>query len=199
MRKIFIVLTVLVLALGTVFADSSTVRMKSVVEDSRVTISAAHEISPKGLFVLSVTGVLDGNDSTEGERLLMSDYDIAEHDIDIEFSIVQTEKVQTLGKINLTATVGSLILDTDSTQTVEASATGTWTTARGLSNYEDAVTINAVTVDNVVSVEIMYIDDTKEVPAQTIGTFVAKWPRSPQLVNNPGLYKANVTLAYTVQ
>ncbi|MBR4426348.1 MAG: hypothetical protein IKS77_01480 [Spirochaetales bacterium] len=199
MRKIFIVLAVLVLALGTVFADSSTVRMKSVVEDTRVTISAAHEISPKGLFVLSVTGVLDGNDSTEGERLLMSEYDIAEHDIDIEFSIVQTERVQTLGKINLTATVGSLVLDADSTQTVEASATGTWTTARGLSNYEDAVTINAVTVDNVVSVEIMYIDDTKEVPAQPIGTFVAKWPRSPQLVSNPGLYKANVTLAYTVQ
>ena len=65
--------------------------------------------------------------------------------IDIEFSVVQTEKVQTLGKIVLTATIGDLSMDTDSTQSVEASATGTWTTARNLSSYEDAVTVTAAT------------------------------------------------------
>ncbi len=199
MRKILTTITILVLTLGMAFAANSSVRIKSVVEDNRTSISDANAISPNGLFVLSVSGVFDGADATEGERMLMSDYDIAEHDIDIEFSVVQTEKVQTLGKINLTATVGNLSLETDSSQSVEASATGTWTTARNLSNYEDAITVTAATADNVVSIEIKYIDDTKEVPPQPIGTFVAKWPRTPELVDNPGLYKANVTLAYTVE
>ena len=199
MRKIIAVLTVLILVLGMVFAENSSVRIKSIVEDERISISEANANSPNGLFVLSVTGVLDGTETSTGERLLMSDFDIAEHDIDIEFSVVQTETVRTLGKINLTATIGNLTLDVDDRQTVEASATGSWTTARGLMGYEDAVTVTAVTVDNVVSIEIMYIDDTIEVPAQAIGTFVAKWPRTPELVNNPGLYRANVTLSYTTE
>ena len=199
MRKVLAVLTVLVLSIAMVAADSSSVRLKSVVEDSKASISAANELSTGGLFVLAVAGYGNMDDSENTERILMSDYDVAEHDIDIEFSIVQTERVQTLGKITLTAIVGSLVLDTDSTQTVEASASGSWKTAKGLSRYEDAVTVTAVTVDNVVSVEIKYIDDTKEVPAQTIGTFTAKWPRDPSLVENPGLYKANVTLSYTVE
>ena len=199
MKKIIAILTVLVLALGVVFADNSSVRIKSIVEDSKISISEANAAAPNGLFVLSVAGVLDGSNEATSSSLLMSDYDIAEHDIDIEFSVVQTEKVQTLGKIVLTATIGDLSMDTDSTQTVEATATGTWTTARNLSSYEDAVTVTAATADNVVSIEIKYIDDSIEVPAQPIGTFVAKWPRTPELVNNPGLYKANVTLAYTVE
>ena len=57
----------------------------------------------------------------------------------------------------------------------------------------------AAAVDNIVSIEVKYIDDTKEVPPQAIGKFTAKWARDPNLLKNPGLYKANVTLSYTVE
>ncbi len=198
MKKIIAILTVLVLALGVVFADNSSVRIKSVVEDSKISISEANAAAPNGLFVLSVAGVLDGSNEATSSSLLMSDYDIAEHDIDIEFSVVQTQRVQTVGKITLTATIGSLSLDDDPAKAV-SSASSSWTTAKGLARYEDAITVTAATADNVVSIEIRYIDDTKEVPAQPIGSFVAKWARTPSLASNPGVYKANVTLAYTVE
>ena len=199
MRKILTTITILVLTLGMAFAANSSVRIKSVVEDTRTSISDANAVAPGGLFVLAVSGVIDANGDPDQDKFLMSDFDIAEHDIDIEFSVVQTERVQTIGKINLTATVGNLVLDSDNSKTVEASATGAWETAKSLAKYEDAITVTAVTADNVVSIEIKYIDDTKEVPAQPLGTFVAKWAREPSAVNNPGMYKANVTLSYTVE
>ena len=199
MRKVFAVLIILVLAVEVFAADSMSLRLKSIVEDGRISISAANEASKGGLFILSVAGLTDNDSDSTSERILMSDYDISKHDVEIEFTVLQTQKVQTLGKINLTATIGSLVLDTDNTKMVEASSSGSWKTSNEIIRYEDAVTVTAVTVDNVVSIEVKYIDDTKEVPAQPIGTFVATWAKDPTLVKNPGLYRANVTLSYTVE
>ncbi len=211
MRKISIILSILILSVSAIFADDTTTETKAepktqhitfksvVAEDDRSSIEEANDISRGGLFVLAVSGVIDANGDPDQDKFLMSDFDISEHDIDIEFSVVQTERVQTIGKINLTATVGNLVLDSDNSKTVEASATGAWETAKSLARYEDAITVTAVTADNVVSIEIKYIDDTKEVPAQPLGTFVAKWAREPGAANNPGMYKANVTLSYTVE
>jgi len=200
MKKLLAVLITLILAASVFASDSMSLRLKSIVEDGRISISEANDVSTGGLYILSVDGVKDISSGKEGDnRYLMSDYDIAKHDIDIDFTVVQTEKVQTLGKINLTATVGSLVLDADNTMEVEASTAGSWELANGLINYEDAVTVTAATVDNIVSIEVKYIDDTKEVPPQAIGKFTAKWARDPNLLKNPGLYKANVTLSYTVE
>jgi len=198
MKKLVSVIIVLLLISSVFASDSMSMRLKSVVHDGRISISAANEASSGGLFVLSIDNIVDATEE-ESEQLLMSDYDIAQHDIDIKFSVVQTQKVQTLGKINLTATVGSLVLDTDNTKSVQASAAGSWETSNGILGYEDAVTVTAVTVDNVVSIEIKYIDDTKEVPAQPVGAFTAKWGKDPSLATSPGLYRANVTLSYTVE
>lgn len=200
MKKLLAVLITLILAASVFASDSMSLRLKSIVEDGRISISEANDVSTGGLYILSVDGVKDISSGKEGDnRYLMSDYDIAKHDIDIDFTVVQTEKVQTLGKINLTATVGSLVLDADNTMEVEASTAGSWELANGLINYEDAVTVTAAAVDNIVSIEVKYIDDTKEVPPQAIGKFTAKWARDPNLLRNPGLYKANVTLSYTVE
>lgn len=200
MKKLLAVLITLILAASIFASDSMSLRLKSIVEDGRISISEANDVSTGGLYILSVDGVKDISSGKEGDnRYLMSDYDIAKHDIDIDFTVVQTEKVQTLGKINLTATVGSLVLDADNTMEVEASTAGSWELANGLINYEDAVTVTAAAVDNIVSIEVKYIDDTKEVPPQAIGKFTAKWARDPNLLKNPGLYKANVTLSYTVE
>ena len=200
MKKLLAVLITLILAASVFASDSMSLRLKSIVEDGRISISEANDVSTGGLYILSVDGVKDISSVKEGDnRYLMSDYDIAKHDIDIDFTVVQTEKVQTLGKINLTATVGSLVLDADNTMEVEASTAGSWELANGLINYEDAVTVTAAAVDNIVSIEVKYIDDTKEVPPQAIGKFTAKWARDPNLLKNPGLYKANVTLSYTVE
>ena len=200
MKKLLAVLIILILAASVFASDSMSLRLKSIVEDGRISISEANDVSTGGLYILSVDGVKDISSVKEGDnRYLMSDYDIAKHDIDIDFTVVQTEKVQTLGKINLTATVGSLVLDADNTMEVEASTAGSWELANGLINYEDAVTVTAAAVDNIVSIEVKYIDDTKEVPPQAIGKFTAKWARDPNLLKNPGLYKANVTLSYTVE
>jgi hypothetical protein len=200
MKKLLAVLITLILAASVFASDSMSLRLKSIVEDGRISISEANDVSTGGLYILSVDGVKDISSGKEGDnRYLMSDYDIAKHDIDIDFTVVQTEKVQTLGKINLTATVGSLVLDADNTMEVEASTAGSWELANGLINYEDAVTVTAAAVDNIVSIEVKYIDDTKEVPPQAIGKFTAKWARDPNLLKNPGLYKANVTLSYTVE
>ena len=200
MKKFLAVLITLILAASVFASDSMSLRLKSIVEDGRISISAANDASTGGLFILSVDGIKDLSSGNEQEeKYLMSDYDIAKHDIDIDFTVVQTEKVQTLGKINLTATVGSLVLDADSSMEVEASTAGSWEPANGLINYEDAVTVTAAAVDNIVSIEVKYIDDTKEVPPQPIGKFTAKWAKNPALVKNPGLYKANVTLSYTVE
>ena len=200
MKKLLAVLITLILAASVFASDSMSLRLKSIVEDGRISISEANDVSTGGLYILSVDGVKDISSGNEGDnRYLMSDYDIAKHDIDIDFTVVQTEKVQTLGKINLTATVGSLVLDADNTMEVEASTAGSWELANGLINYEDAVTVTAAAVDNIVSIEVKYIDDTKEVPPQAIGKFTAKWARDPNLLKNPGLYKANVTLSYTVE
>ena len=199
MKKLVSVIIISLILVSSVFAsDSMSMRLKSVVHDGRISISAANEASSGGLFVLAIDNVIDATEE-ENEQILMSDYDIAKHDIDIKFSVVQTQKVQTLGKINLTATVGSLILDTDNTKSVQATAAGSWETSNGILGYEDAVTVTAVTVDNVVSIEIKYIDDSKEVPPQSIGAFTAKWGKDPTLAANPGLYRANVTLSYTVE
>ena len=200
MKRLLAVLITLILAASVFASDSMSLRLKSIVEDGRISISEANDVSTGGLYILSVDGVKDISSGKEGDnRYLMSDYDIAKHDIDIDFTVVQTEKVQTLGKINLTATVGSLVLDADNTMEVEASTAGSWELANGLINYEDAVTVTAAAVDNIVSIEVKYIDDTKEVPPQAIGKFTAKWARDPNLLKNPGLYKANVTLSYTVE
>ena len=200
MKKLLAVLITLILAASVFASDSMSLRLKSIVEDGRISISEANDVSTGGLYILSVDGVKDISSGKEGDNgYLMSDYDIAKHDIDIDFTVVQTEKVQTLGKINLTATVGSLVLDADNTMEVEASTAGSWELANGLINYEDAVTVTAAAVDNIVSIEVKYIDDTKEVPPQAIGKFTAKWSRDPNLLKNPGLYKANVTLSYTVE
>ena len=200
MKKLLAVLITLILAASVFASDSMSLRLKSIVEDGRISISEANDVSTGGLYILSVDGVKDISSGKEGDnRYLMSDYDIAKHDIDIDFTVVQTEKVQTLGKINLTATVGSLVLDADNTMEVKASTAGSWELANGLINYEDAVTVTAAAVDNIVSIEVKYIDDTKEVPPQAIGKFTAKWARDPNLLKNPGLYKANVTLSYTVE
>ncbi len=200
MKKLLAVLITLILAASVFASDSMSLRLKSIVEDGRISISEANDVSTGGLYILSVDGVKDISSGKEGDnRYLMSDYDIAKHDIDIDFTVVQTEKVQTLGKINLTATVGSLVLDADNTMEVEASTAGSWELANGLINYEDAVTVTAAAVDNIVSIEVKYIDDTKEVPPQAIGKFTAKWAKDPNLLKNPGLYKANVTLSYTVE
>lgn len=200
MKKLLAVLITLILAASVFASDSMSLRLKSIVEDGRISISEANDVSTGGLYILSVDGVKDISSGKEGDnRYLMSDYDIAKHDIDIDFTVVQTEKVQTLGKINLTATVGSLVLDADNTMEVEASTAGSWELANGLINYEDAITVTAAAVDNIVSIEVKYIDDTKEVPPQAIGKFTAKWARDPNLLKNPGLYKANVTLSYTVE
>ena len=200
MKKLLAVLITLILTASVFASDSMSLRLKSIVEDGRISISEANDVSTGGLYILSVDGVKDISSVKEGDnRYLMSDYDIAKHDIDIDFTVVQTEKVQTLGKINLTATVGSLVLDADNTMEVEASTAGSWELANGLINYEDAVTVTAAAVDNIVSIEVKYIDDTKEVPPQAIGKFTAKWARDPNLLKNPGLYKANVTLSYTVE
>ena len=198
MKKLVSVIIVLLLVSSVFASDSMSMRLKSVVHDGRISISAANEASSGGLFVLSIDNIVDATEEGS-EQILMSDYDIAQHDIDIKFSVVQTQKVQTLGKINLTATVGSLILDTDNTKSVQATAAGSWETSNGILGYEDAVTVTAVTVDNVVSIEIKYIDDTKEVPAQPVGSFTAKWGKDSSLATSPGLYKANVTLSYTVE
>ena len=199
MKKLVSVIIISLILVSSIFAsDSMSMRLKSVVHDGRISISAANEASSGGLFVLAIDNVIDATEE-ENEQILMSDYDIAKHDIDIKFSVVQTQKVQTLGKINLTATVGSLILDTDNTKSVQATAAGSWETSNGILGYEDAVTVTAVTVDNVVSIEIKYIDDSKEVPPQSIGAFTAKWAKDPALAANPGLYRANVTLSYTVE
>ena len=199
MKKLVSVIIISLILVSSVFAsDSMSMRLKSVVHDGRISISAANEASSGGLFVLAIDNVIDATEE-ENEQILMSDYDIAKHDIDIKFSVVQTQKVQTLGKINLTATVGSLILDTDNTKSVQATAAGSWETSHGILGYEDAVTVTAVTVDNVVSIEIKYIDVSKEVPPQSIGAFTAKWGKDPTLAANPGLYRANVTLSYTVE
>ena len=198
MKKLVSVIIVLLLVSSVFASDSMSMRLKSVVHDGRISISAANEASSGGLFVLSIDNIVDATEEGS-EQILMSDYDIAQHDIDIKFSVVQTQKVQTLGKINPTATVGSLILDTDNTKSVQASAAGSWETSNGILGYEDAVTVTAVTVDNVVSIEIKYIDDTKEVPAQPVGSFTAKWGKDSSLATSPGLYKANVTLSYTVE
>lgn len=200
MKKLLAVLITLILAASVFASDSMSLRLKSIVEDGRISISEANDASTGGLYILSVDGVKDISSGKEGDnRYLMSDYDIANHDIDIDFTVIQTEKVQTLGKINLTATVGSLVLDADNTMEVEASTAGSWELANGLVNYEDAVTVTAAAVDNIVSIEVKYIDDTKEVPPQAIGKFTAKWAKDPNLLRNPGLYKANVTLSYTVE
>ena len=200
MKKLLAVLITLILAASVFASDSMSLRLKSIVEDGRISISEANDASSGGLYILAAEGIKDISTSKEGEnKYLMSDYDIANHDIDIDFTVVQTEKVQTLGKINLTATVGSLVLDADNTMEVEASTAGSWELANGLINYEDAVTVTAAAVDNIVSIEVKYIDDTKEVPPQAIGKFTAKWARDPNLLKNPGLYKANVTLSYTVE
>jgi len=200
MKKLLAVLITLILAASVFASDSMSLRLKSIVEDGRISISEANDVSTGGLYILSVDGVKDISSGKEGDnRYLMSDYDIAKHDIDIDFTVVQTEKVQTLGKINLTATVGSLVLDADNTMEVEASTAGSWELANGLVNYEDAVTVTAAAVDNIVSIEVKYIDDKKEVPPQAIGKFTAKWAKDPNLLRNPGLYKANVTLSYTVE
>ena len=200
MKKLLAVLITLILAASVFASDSMSLRLKSIVEDGRISISEANDVSTGGLYILSVDGVKDISSGKEGDnRYLMSDYDIAKHDIDIDFTVVQTEKVQTLGKINLTATVGSLVLDADNTMEVEASTAGSWELANGLINYEDAVTVTAAAVDNIVSIEVKYIDDKKEVPPQAIGKFTAKWAKDPNLLRNPGLYKANVTLSYTVE
>lgn len=200
MKKLLAVLITLILTASVFASDSMSLRLKSIVEDGRISISEANDVSTGGLYILSVDGVKDISSGKEGDnRYLMSDYDIAKHDIDIDFTVVQTEKVQTLGKINLTATVGSLVLDADNTMEVEASTAGSWELANGLINYEDAVTVTAAAVDNTVSIEVKYIDDTKEVPPQAIGKFTAKWAKDPNLLKNPGLYKANVTLSYTVE
>ncbi len=200
MKKLLAVLITLILAASVFASDSMSLRLKSIVEDGRISISEANDVSTGGLYILSVDGVKDISSGKEGDnRYLMSDYDIANHDIDIDFTVIQTEKVQTLGKINLTATVGSLVLDADNTMEVEASTAGSWELANGLVNYEDAVTVTAAAVDNIVSIEVKYIDDTKEVPPQAIGKFTAKWAKDPNLLRNPGLYKANVTLSYTVE
>ena len=200
MKKLLAVLITLILAASIFASDSMSLRLKSIVEDGRISISEANDVSTGGLYILSVDGVKDISSGKEGDnRYLMSDYDIAKHDIDIDFTVVQTEKVQTLGKINLTATVGSLVLDADNTMEVEASTAGSWELANGLVNYEDAVTVTAAAVDNIVSIEVKYIDDKKEVPPQAIGKFTAKWAKDPNLLRNPGLYKANVTLSYTVE
>lgn len=199
MKKLVSIFIALILVSSVcVFADSMSMRLKSVVHDGRISISAANEASSGGLYVLSIDNIINATED-KSERLLISDYDIAQHDIDIKFSVIQTQKVQTLGKINLTATVGNLILDTDNTKAVEASAAGSWETSNGILGYEDAVTVTAVAVDNVVSIEIKYIDDTKEVPPQSIGAFTAKWEKDPDLATSPGLYRANVTLSYTVE
>lgn len=200
MKKLLAVLITFILAASVFASDSMSLRLKSIVEDGRISISEANDVSTGGLYILSVDGVKDISSGKEGDnRYLMSDYDIANHDIDIDFTVIQTEKVQTLGKINLTATVGSLVLDADNTMEVKASTAGSWELANGLINYEDAVTVTAAAVDNIVSIEVKYIDDTKEVPPQAIGKFTAKWARDPNLLKNPGLYKANVTLSYTVE
>lgn len=200
MKRLLAVLITLILAASVFASDSMSLRLKSIVEDGRISISEANDASTGGLYILSVDGVKDISSGKEGDnRYLMSDYDIANHDIDIDFTVIQTEKVQTLGKINLTATVGSLVLDADNTMEVEASTAGSWELANGLVNYEDAVTVTAAAVDNIVSIEVKYIDDTKEVPPQAIGKFTAKWAKDPNLLRNPGLYKANVTLSYTVE
>lgn len=200
MKKLLAVLITLILAASVFASDSMSLRLKSIVEDGRVSISEANDVSSGGLYILAAEGIKDISTSKEGEnKYLMSDYDIANHDIDIDFTVIQTEKVQTLGKINLTATVGSLVLDADNTMEVKASTAGSWELANGLVNYEDAVTVTAAAVDNIVSIEVKYIDDTKEVPPQAIGKFTAKWAKDPNLLRNPGLYKANVTLSYTVE
>lgn len=200
MKKLLAVLITLILAASVFASDSMSLRLKSIVEDGRISISEANDASSGGLYILAAEGIKDISSGKEGEnKYLMSDYDIAKHDIDIDFTVVQTEKVQTLGKINLTATVGSLVLDADNTMEVEASTAGSWELANGLVNYEDAVTVTAAAVDNIVSIEVKYIDDTKEVPPQAIGKFTAKWAKDPNLLKNPGLYKANVTLSYTVE
>lgn len=198
MKKLLSVIIALILVSSVFASDSMSLRLKSVVHDGRISISAANEASTGGLFILSIDNVINATED-KSEKLLISDFDIAQHDIDIKFSVVQTQKVQTLGKINLSATVGNLILDTDNTKNVQASAAGSWETSNGILGYEDAVTVTAVAVDNVVSIEIKYIDDTKEVPAQSIGAFTAKWGKTPSLATSPGLYRANVTLSYTVE
>lgn len=200
MKKLLAVLITLILAASVFASDSMSLRLKSIVEDGRISISEANDVSSGGLYILAAEGIKDISTSKEGEnKYLMSDYDIANHDIDIDFTVIQTEKVQTLGKINLTATVGSLVLDADNTMEVKASTAGSWELANGLVNYEDAVTVTAAAVDNIVSIEVKYIDDAKEVPPQAIGKFTAKWAKDPNLLRNPGLYKANVTLSYTVE
>lgn len=200
MKKLLAVLITLILAASVFASDSMSLKLKSIVEDGRISISEANDASSGGLYILAAEGIKDISTGKEGEnKYLMSDYDIANHDIDIDFTVIQTEKVQTLGKINLTATVGSLVLDADNTMEVKASTAGSWELANGLINYEDAVTVTAAAVDNIVSIEVKYIDDTKEVPPQAIGKFTAKWAKDPNLLRNPGLYKANVTLSYTVE
>ena len=200
MKKLLAVLITLILAASVFASDSMSLRLKSIVEDGRISISEANDVSTGGLYILAAEGIKDISTSKEGEnKYLMSDYDIANHDIDIDFTVIQTEKVQTLGKINLTATVGSLVLDADNTMELKASTAGSWELANGLVNYEDAVTVTAAALDNIVSIEVKYIDDTKEVPPQAIGKFTAKWAKDPNLLRNPGLYKANVTLSYTVE
>ena len=200
MKKLLAVLITLILAASIFASDSMSLRLKSIVEDGRISISEANDASSGGLYILAAEGIKDISTGKEGEnKYLMSDYDIANHDIDIDFTVIQTEKVQTLGKINLTATVGSLVLDADNTMEVKASTAGSWELANGLVNYEDAVTVTAAAVDNIVSIDVKYIDDTKEVPPQAIGKFTAKWAKDPNLLKNPGLYKANVTLSYTVE
>ena len=105
MKKLLAVLITLILAASVFASDSMSLRLKSIVEDGRISISEANDVSTGGLYILSVDGVKDISSGKEGDnRYLMSDYDIAKHDIDIDFTVVQTEKVQTLGKINLTAT-----------------------------------------------------------------------------------------------
>ncbi len=198
MKKFLAVLMLTLLFVGVLCADGEVhaFRLKSIVTNDEVSIAEANAASSGGLFILGVTS--DDLSSTDAKYLL-SEYDIAEHDIEVSFSITQTELVRTVGKINLTATIGNLQLDTDSTKSTTSTTSGTWVQAPGLASYEDAITVVATNADNVVSVEIKYLDASKEVPAQDLGSFTAIWTKNSDLVNYPGLYTADVSLTYTVE
>ncbi len=196
MKKALIILTVLLIILGSAFAETksgNTFRIKSQV--GRVTIEQANEETK--LFTIKVsTG--DNESTSDDSNYYLSGYNIAEEDVIVQLEVTQNAMTRTDETITLTADVSPFSLADD---------TGTYASEEILidnvkgnpDNNHLEVTSEIDNFKKRLSMVLTYGGATEEVEAGSkIATFRIVWTKKPELAEHPGVYTADITLTYDI-
>ena len=196
MKKALIIMTVLLIILGTAFAETisgNTFRIKSQV--GRVTIGQAN--SETTLYTIKVSNS-DNDNTSEYTNYYLSGYNIAEEDVVVLIEVIQNAMTRTDESITLTADVSPFSLADD---------TGSYSSdGIIIDNVKANPENNSVSVETEVdnfrkrlSLMLAYEGITQEVDAGSkIATFRVVWSSSPELAEHPGVYTADITLTYDV-